>query len=84
MKAVSAQAVSCCVHVNPSKIMLHMHDIIPYIFDCWADPVFHLILLKSSIDTVSFGAASDICQRLLWLEKTVTMAMPIGAKTYIE
>ena len=24
------------------------HGGIPYIFDCWADPVVHLLLLKSS------------------------------------
>ena len=26
-----------------------MHDIIPKLFDCWADPVAHLLLLKSSM-----------------------------------
>ena len=30
--------------------MLHMHCNIPYyMFDCWADPVVHLLLLKSSM-----------------------------------
>ena len=32
--------------------MLHMYGIIPYMFDCWADPVVHLLLLKSSMDWV--------------------------------
>ena len=26
-----------------------MHGIISYMFDCWADPFNHLLLLKSSI-----------------------------------
>ena len=29
--------------------MLHMHCIIPYMFDCWANKVAHLLLLKSSM-----------------------------------
>ena len=29
--------------------MQFMNDKIPYMFDCWAYPVFHLLLLKSSI-----------------------------------
>ena len=49
MKAGSAQAKSCCVYVKPQKIMQHMHDIIPKLFDRWADPVAHLLLLKSSM-----------------------------------
>ena len=31
------------------KITQQMQDIIPYMFDCWDDPVVHLLLLKSSI-----------------------------------
>ena len=27
-----------------------MHGIITLLFDCWADPVVHLLLLKSSMD----------------------------------
>ena len=27
-----------------------MHNIIPKLFDCWADTVAHLLLLKSSMD----------------------------------
>ena len=49
MKAGSAQAKSYCVCVKPPKIMLHMHGIIPQLFDCWANPVAHLLLLKSSM-----------------------------------
>ena len=49
MKSVSAQAESCCVYVLPPKRMQHMQGIIPYLFDCWADPVVHLLLLKSSV-----------------------------------
>ena len=29
--------------------MQQMHGIIPQLFDCWADPVAHLLLLKSSM-----------------------------------
>ena len=49
MKAGSAQAESCCVYVKPEKFMQHMHGKIPKLFDCWADPVPHLLLLKSSM-----------------------------------
>ena len=49
MKAASAQAVSCCVYAKPQIMMQHMDDIIPYMFDCWAAPVVHLLLLKSSL-----------------------------------
>ena len=45
-----AQAESCGVYVKPEKFIQHMHDIIPKLFDCWADPVAHLLLLKSSMD----------------------------------
>ena len=29
--------------------MQHMQSIIPWLFDSWADPVVHLLLLKSSM-----------------------------------
>ena len=32
----------------PKKMMQHMHGIIAYMLDCWADPVVHLLLLKST------------------------------------
>ena len=47
--AVSAQVESCCVYVQPPKIMLHMHGDIPYMFGGWNDPVVHLLLLQSSM-----------------------------------
>ena len=34
-----------CVYVKSEN----MHGIIPQLFDCWADPAGHLLLLKSSI-----------------------------------
>ena len=49
MKAGSAQAESCCVYVKPEKLMQHMHGIISQLFDCWAYPVAHLLILKSSM-----------------------------------
>ena len=48
MKAVLAQAESYCVYVKLPNIMQHLHGIIPYMFDSWADPDAHLLLLKSS------------------------------------
>ena len=47
MKSESAQAENCYVYVNPQKIMQQMHDIIPFMFDYWANPVAHLLLLKA-------------------------------------
>ena len=52
MKAVSDQAESYCVYVKPRKITQLMHDIIPYMVDCSADTVVHLLLLKSSMPIV--------------------------------
>ena len=49
MKAVSAQVISCCVLTNRNNIIQKIHDNIPFIFECWADPVVHLLLLKSSM-----------------------------------
>ena len=48
MKAGLAQAESCCVYVKPEKFTQHMHGMIPKLFDCWAYPDAHLLLLKSS------------------------------------
>ena len=48
MKAGSAQAESCCVYLKPEKCMHHMHGVIPQLFDCWADPVVHLLIVQSS------------------------------------
>ena len=43
---ISGKLLCLC---EPQKIMQPIHGIIPYMFDCWADPVFHLLLLKSSM-----------------------------------
>ena len=45
-----AQVVSCCVYDKPKKVMQHMHGIIPFMLDCWADPVVYLLILESSMD----------------------------------
>ena len=50
MKAGLAQAESFCVYVKSEKFMQHMHGMIPELFNCWADPIAHLLLLKSSMD----------------------------------
>ena len=44
---IGPSGVSCCVYHNPEKIMQHMHGNIPYLFDFWANPFVHLILLRS-------------------------------------
>ena len=49
MKALLAQVVSCCVCVKPIKVMQHMHGIITYMFEFWANLVVHLLILKSSM-----------------------------------
>ena len=64
----SAQAGSCCVYVKPEKIMQHIHS---KLFDCWADPVAHLLLLKSSMLQLiiigpSFGRVSGPVMTLVW------------------
>ena len=40
---------NCCVYEKPEKIVQYMHGNISFMFDCWADPVVHLLLLKSSM-----------------------------------
>ena len=47
MKAGSVQAESCCIYVKPEKIVL---GIISQLFDCWTNPVAHLLPLKCSMD----------------------------------
>ena len=58
------QAESCCVYVKPEKFMQHMHGKIPLLFDCWADPVAHLLLLKSSM-----AKGSILCIKMWEREK---------------
>ena len=66
MKAGSSQAESCCVYVKPQKIMQHMYGIIPKLFDCWANPVAHLLLLKSSMDRIlTYIARQSIAECLI-------------------
>ena len=43
--------------------MQQMHGIIPQLFDCWADPVAHLLLLQSSMEK-----AFEINQFWYWEE----------------
>ena len=60
MKAGLAEAESCCLYVKPQKIMQHMSGIIPFLFDCWADPVPHLLILKT-LD-VPYGGVAPAAQ----------------------
>ena len=56
MKATSAQVKRCCVYDQPKNIMQQMHGNISYMLDCWANPVFHLLLLKSFMVGSGCGA----------------------------
>ena len=47
-----------------------MHDNIPYLFDCWADPVIHLLLLKFFI----VGAIRWFCKFASILPEAVSSA----------
>ena len=47
--------ISCCVY---DKNMQEIHDSILYFFDCWADTVVHLVLLKSSMCHQSFDQSN--------------------------
>ena len=59
LKAVLAQVVSYCVYDKPQNIMQHLNGNIPYMFDCWADPVAHRFPLKSSMLTLNTLEESD-------------------------
>ena len=48
-RLVSLQGVIFCAHDKHPKSMQHIYGNIPYAFNCWADPVVHLLLLKRSI-----------------------------------
>ena len=63
MKSVSVQVVSCCVYDKPIKNVFHMHGNIPYMFDCWADPVVHL-QLKSSMAYLSTQPTNRLRQKM--------------------
>ena len=65
MKAVLAQAETYCVCIEPQKIMQYMHGIIQNMFDCWANPDVHLLLLKSSMGLGIVKLASGITFYLL-------------------
>ena len=54
------QSKSCCVCVKLKKIMQYVHGIIPQLFNCQADPVAHLLLLKSSMVNVIDNFQSSV------------------------
>ena len=54
MEAGLAEAETCCLYVKPQK------GIIPFLFDCWADPVPHLLILKT-LD-VPYGGVAPAAQ----------------------
>ena len=49
----SVQVESCSVYVKTQKVMQHMHGIIAYMLDCWADPVVHLLLLPNELHALT-------------------------------
>ena len=73
MKAVLAQVVSCCVFDKWKKIIQDMHDNVVYMFDCCADPVVHLLLLKrfmvwqSNCDSTKLTEATSSTRILIWM-----------------
>ena len=72
-----AQAVSCCANVKPTqKIMQQMHGIIQYMFDCWADPVVYLVLLKSFMILAMEGGRSAICATAIVLFQNFVFHIP--------
>ena len=56
---VSAQVVSCCGLRTTKKSLQHTHSHIPHMFDHWADPVVHLLLLKSSLPMSNFDKQTE-------------------------
>ena len=63
LRLVSAQDVSCRAYDEPPNVMQYMHGNIPYMFDCWADPVVHLLLLKNSTTPSSSSSSFPSPQR---------------------
>ena len=63
MKAVLAQAESCRVYVKPPKIMQNMHGIIPFMFDCWANPIVSSPCVKDDSHKLHFlhAAVAESC-----------------------
>ena len=51
---------SCCVKDKTKKYMQHMYGNIQSMFYCWANPVVHLLLLKSSIGKPSTKLGSKL------------------------
>ena len=54
-----------CVYDKSKKIMQHMHGIIPQLFDFWANPVAHLLLLKSSMVRCRIGRLRS-CHKIIF------------------
>ena len=48
MKAVSVKQEAVVLMTKP-KFIQHRYGIIPYMFDCGADPIVHLLLLRRSM-----------------------------------
>ena len=55
MKAVLAQVVSCCVYDKSKQNKQYLDGTIPYMLDCWANPVAYLLLLKSSMPKIGYN-----------------------------
>ena len=75
-------------HIGPSgklwclwqtiKIMQHMHGNIPYMLDCWANPVVHLLQLTSSMVEELRGCELEREEakfNLTWLFKIILLCI---------
>ena len=61
MKAVSSKQKAVVFVLTPKKIMQCTHGIIPQLFDCWADPVAHFLLLKNPLGEFEMKRPLTVC-----------------------
>ena len=75
-----------CVYDKSKKIMQHMHGIIPQLFDFWANPVAHLLLLKSSMVRCRIGRLRSfhkiIFERITFLCLTLNNILKLNDSFY--
>ena len=62
---ISQSGKLLCLCQTP-KNMHHMNATIPYMFDCWADPVVYLLLLKSSMTRYKSTTSRCVLTHRYW------------------
>ena len=68
-----------CLRTTQEVMQQHMHGIMPYIFDCWADLVVHLLLLKISMAKLfDQSTCTCFCQVLWALDHDVELSGLVG------